>query len=153
MSVAARVPQETASPDEALQPKARLRPQIKDIALPVVRAKMHPGVHKVAFACWVAFLCIFWLTFFISANALFMVVISTVHAVVFFGVPWIMNRMAPKPPAPASDLTSFLTERVETLYGPIGGFEALLQVIIVPLSLTIGGIAIALIIHWARALH
>jgi hypothetical protein len=111
---------------------------------------MHPGVYKLALACWVMFLAVFWVTFAISANALFQVAIGTVYAIMFFGVPFLMSRIAGNSGTATFSLGDFLDGRFDTLTGPIGGREALLQVVMVPSALTIGGIAIGFIIHAAR---
>lgn len=116
-------------------------------------ADMPVGVHTLALACWAAFLAVFWITFGISGNAEFMVAVSTVYAIVFFSVPVILTRMFPAEKRKHRDLSAFLNGRFDTLYGPIRGFDALVQVIIVPLALTLGGIAIGFIIHAARAAH
>ena len=114
---------------------------------------MHPGVYKIALACWVGLLTIFWVTFWVSANALFMVVIATGYAVVFFGVPFLMSRIGPKRPVDARSLSAFTQAPFGTINGTLRGGEALLQVIMVPLCLTIGGVAIAAIIFSARLAH
>src|SRR5665213_1313410 len=57
------------------------------------RSQMHPAVFKLVLLCWILLLAIFWVTFAMSANALFMVAIGTVYATVFFGVPYLMNRI------------------------------------------------------------
>ena len=119
----------------------------------VCHEQMHPGVYKVALACWMGFLGVFVLTFLSSANALFMIAIDTVYAVMFFGIPWIFHRMTPQGETRPRDFFSFLSGRVDTIYGPIRASEALLQVILVPLLLGIGGIAIGLIIQSARAAY
>jgi hypothetical protein len=115
------------------------------------RSVMDPRVYKIALGCWVVFLAVFWLTFWMSANALFMVVISTVYAAMFFGVPYAMSRQVRNRPQNAKSLFTFLSEPFATIDGVMSGGEALLQVILVPLCLTGGGIAIGLIIHAARA--
>ena len=115
--------------------------------------QMHPGVYKVALACWMGLLGVFVLTFFSSANALFMIAIDAVYAAMFFGIPWIFHRMTPQSGPGPRDFFSFLNGRLDTIYGPIRASEALLQVILVPLALGIGGIAIGLIIQSARAVH
>ena len=117
----------------------------------VCHDQMHPGVYKIALACWMGLLGVFVLTFFSSANALFMIVIDAVYAVMFFGIPWIFHRMTPQSGPSPRDFFSFLNGRLDTIYGPIRASEAFLQVILVPLALGIGGIAIGLIIQSARA--
>src|SRR6185312_7318751 len=60
-----------------------------------IEAVMYPHVYRIALGIWIVFLAIFWATFWVSANALFMVVISTFYAVMFFGVPYMMLRQTP----------------------------------------------------------
>jgi len=118
---------------------------------PAARSVMDPRIYKIALGCWVVFLAVFWLTFWMSANALFMVVISTVYAAMFFGVPYAMSRQVRERPETAKSLFTFLSEPFATIDGVMSGAEVLLQVILVPLCLTCGGIAIGFIIHAARA--
>ena len=120
---------------------------------PAVKAQavMDPRIYQIALVCWIGFLSVFWLTFWMSANALFMVAISTVYAVVFFGVPYAMSRQVRNRPSTDKSLFIFLREPFATLNGVMSGGEALLQVVLVPLCLTAGGIAIGIIIHAARA--
>lgn len=118
-----------------------------------VQTVMDPRVYKIAVACWAGLLAIFWITFWVSANALFMVVISTGYAIMFFGVPFVMSRQVRDRPATAPTLFAFLKAPFGTIDGTMPGWEALLQVILVPLCLTVGGIAIGLIIHAARAAY
>ncbi len=114
---------------------------------------MPVAVHKLALACWMAFLSVFWITFAFSGHATFMVAVSTVYAAVFFSVPVILARMCPPDERQHSELSSFLRGRFETIDGSIRGFDALVQVIVVPAMLTLGGIAIGFIIHAARLAH
>ena len=116
-------------------------------------ADMPVAVHQLALACWIAFLEVFWITFAFSGHATFMVAISTVYAIVFFSVPVILTRMRPSEERQNCDLTSFLRSRFDTIDGSISGLDALVQVIVVPATLTLGGIAIGFIIHAARLAH
>ena len=123
------------------------------VPLRILRAAMHPSVYKIALACWFSLLALFWVTFFVSANARFMLAISTVYATVFFGLPFILSRMRRGGYFPPYGLGDFIRGRFDTLYGPVSGIDALLQVVIVPLVLAVGGVAIALIIASARNVH
>lgn len=133
------------------QNETQTRPVAATRRLPVCRSQMHPGVYKLAVLCWAMFMTVFWVTFFISSNALFMVVVGTFYALMFFGVPFVFTRIAPKPDLHGLSLSEFLRGRFDTNSGPIAGAEALLQVVLVPFSLSIGGVAIGLIIRYARA--
>lgn len=117
------------------------------------RADMPVAVYQLALACWAAFLGVFWITFAFSGHATFMVAISTVYALMFFGVPAVLTRMTPADVRNHQGLSAFLRGRFDTLYGSISGFDAVVQVIVVPACLTLGGIAIGVIIHAARLAH
>lgn len=128
------------------------------VAAPPIETVMHPHIYRIALACWICLLAVFWVTFWTSANALFQVVIGTAYAVVFFGVPYEMSRIyrgkrTPGKRTADKSLRRFLAEPFRTRTGTMSGNEALLQVILVPVSLTLGGTAIAIIIHAARAAH
>ncbi len=126
---------------------------LKVLAPAPVEAIMHPHVYRIALGCWAVFLAIFWLTFWVSANALFMVVIATFYAIVFFGVPYAMLRQVPGRAEAKGPLLTFLKQPFATLNGSLYGYEALLQVILVPLCLIAGSTAIGIIIRWARAAY
>jgi len=134
-------------------PPAHVAQPVRPALSSVCYAQMHPGVYKIALACWMGLLGVFVLTFFSSANAMFMVVVDCVYAAMFFGIPWIFHRMTPPGETRPRDFFSFLSGRVDTIYGPVRAGEALLQVILVPLCLGIGGIVIGLIIQSARVAH
>ena len=93
---------------------------------------------------------VFWVTFAESPNAAFMVGICTALGVMFFGVPIVLNRLAYRQPWSGPKLGAFLRGRVQTLYGPVEGLDALVQVVVVPACLTIGAIAISFIINLDR---
>ena len=126
---------------------------LKVVASPAVETVMHPHVYRIALGFWTVFLAIFWATFWVSANALFMVVIGTFYAAMFFGVPYMMLRQVPGRTQARGTLQVFLGQRFATIDGTIAGYEALLQVILVPACLILGGTAIGFIIHWARTIH
>lgn len=113
-------------------------------------AVMHPHVYRIALVCWACFLTVFWVTFWVSSNALFQVVIGTVYAVMFFGVPYEMSRIFPGKRVSDKSIWQFLMEPFQTRTGTMRGYEALLQVILVPTLLTIGGSVIGMIIRSAR---
>jgi hypothetical protein len=114
---------------------------------------MDPRVYKLALLCWASLLAIFWITFWVSTGALFMVVVSTGYAIVFFGVPYLMSRQITDRPPQARSLRAFMQAPFATIDGTMRGWEALLQVILVPLCLIGGGIVISFAIHAARVVH
>jgi hypothetical protein len=138
------------SPHPAQQQVSDRRPPAALAAAPAESA-MHPHVYRIALGCWMCFLAVFWATFWVSSNALFQVVIGTVYAVMFFGVPYEMSRFYPGKRTPDKSIWQFLAEPFRTRTGTMHGYEALIQVILVPVLLTIGGGAIGVIIHAARS--
>lgn len=114
---------------------------------------MHLGVYAIALACWATFLALFWITFSVSGSARFMLTICLVYAAVFFSVPVILTRLMPEKRPSRGSLFSFLKGTIQTIDGPVKGVDALVQVILVPACLTVGGIAIGIIITLARASH
>ena len=116
-----------------------------------VNVAMHPHIYRLAMLCWICFMTVFWVTFWVSSNALFMVVIGSVYAVMFFGVPYEMSRIYTSDRRGGQSIWRFLAQPFDTRTGVMRGYEALLQVIMVPLLLTIGGTVIGIIIRSARA--
>lgn len=143
----------TAEDHPALAATTIAPPMLKIVASPPIEAVMHPNVYRIALGIWIVFLAIFWATFWVSANALFMVVVSTFYAVMFFGVPYMMLRQVPGRTKASGSLRVFLEQPFATIDGAINGYEALLQVILVPACLILGGTAIGFIIHSARSIH
>lgn len=136
-----------------LRSRAEVRPdrigKVRAEAAPA-EVVMHPHVYRIALVCWASLLLIFWVTFWVSSNALFMVVVGTVYAVMFFGVPYEMSRIFPGKRTSDKSIWQFLEEPFRTRTGTMRGYEALLQVILVPLCLAIGGSLIGFIIRAAR---
>ena len=116
-----------------------------------VEVAMHPNVYRLALLCWLCFMTVFWVTFWVSSNALFQVVIGTVYAVMFFGVPYEMSRIFPGKRTANKSIWRFMAEPFGTRTGTMRGYEAMLQVIMVPLLLTLGGTAMGIILRIARA--
>lgn len=137
-------------PGEAAVARPPAKAEIHAFPGTTVQTVMDPRVYQIALGCWICFLAVFWATFWISANALFMVLVGTVYAAVFFGVPYLMSRMVRDRPVPMHSLAAFLRAPFGTLNGTMRGSEALLQVILVPLCLLAGGVAIGFIIRAAR---
>src|SRR5678816_606966 len=96
------------------------------VKAPPIEAVMHPHVYRIALVCWASLLAVFWVTFWVSSNALFMVVIGTVYATVFFGVPYEMSRIFPGKRTSDKTLWKFMEEPFRTRTGTIYGYEALL---------------------------
>jgi hypothetical protein len=118
-----------------------------------VFADLTPSVYASLILSWACFMTIFFVTFAASPFTLFILVLCTVYAVMFFGVPLTMNRLGAKQSWSDPGLVAFLRAKVDTIYGPVNGFDALVQVILVPACLTIGGIGIAFAVASARAMY
>jgi hypothetical protein len=110
-----------------------------------------PCIHGLTLGVWAVFFLVLWVTFWSSGNALSMIAVSTAYGAMFFGVPAVMGRMHPERPRARSTIAQFLKGRFDTLYGPVKGMDAVLQIIIVPAAITLGAIAIGIIISFARA--
>jgi hypothetical protein len=113
-----------------------------------VYGDIHPGVYKIFVGCWAALIAVFLATFAESPFTLFMLAVVIGYSLMFFGVPYVMSRVAP----PETEMgkvafLDFLRGRVQTLTGPVSGSEALMQVLMVPVALTLGSIAIGFIVH------
>ncbi|MDE2475605.1 MAG: hypothetical protein KGO48_11200 [Alphaproteobacteria bacterium] len=122
-------------------------------AAPGVYADLVPSLYGALIVSWVSFLAIFVVTFASSATTMFMLALDGVYALMFFGVPLAMIRLGANERWQGPSLASFVRAKVQTLYGPVGGLDALIQVILVPACLTIGGIGIALAVAAARATY
>lgn len=123
------------------------------LTAPGVYADLVPGVYGAFIVSWICFMAIFLVTFASSATTMFMLGIVGVYAVMFFGVPIAMIRLGAKEKWQGPGLLTFMRAKVQTIYGPVGGLEALIQVILVPACLTVGGIGIALAVAAARAAY
>jgi hypothetical protein len=115
-----------------------------------VHSEMHLGVYTALLGCWTAFFSLFWMTFLASPQTVFLMGFIMIFSVVAFGLPAIMNRTGKYLPGTNGTLGEFLASRVATIDGSVKGSEALIQVILVPACLTVGGVAIGLIITASR---
>jgi len=83
-----------------------------------------------------------------SAYSHFMIVIDVVFLAAFFAVPWLFLRMEPKVRRTAR-FDQFLRNGIETATGRVGGGEVLIQMLIVPVLLTLAAIVIGLFAAYA----
>jgi hypothetical protein len=109
-----------------------------------------PAIHALSIGAWGFLFLVLWATFWSSGNALFMVALASVYAVIFFALPAIMARFHPERPREHPNVREFLAGKFDTLYGPVSGTDAVLQVVLVPVALAMGGLAMGFIIAWAR---
>ncbi len=123
------------------------------LSAPGIYADVVPSVYGAFIVSWMCFLAIFVVTFASSATTLFMLALVGVYALMFFGVPIVMIRLGAREKWYGPRLAEFVRAKVQTIYGPVSGMDALIQVILVPACLTIGGIGIALAVAAARAAY
>jgi len=83
-----------------------------------------------------------------SAHSWYMITISALFVVAFFTVPRIILGMEPKQGV-RPDFDRFMAEGMETLTGHSSGGAALVQMLIVPVSLAFGILAIAIAVSFA----
>jgi hypothetical protein len=115
-----------------------------------IHADMHHGVYTALLGCWAVFLSLFWMTFMENSQTVFLMAFILAFTLVAFGLPVVMNRTGKYLPGTEGTLGAFLKSRVATIDGSVTGMEALIQVILVPACLTVGGVAIGLIITASR---
>ena len=91
----------------------------------------------------------FWITFGSARESAFVLVIVSLFALMYFGLPYLMNRTATKREArkewPQS-ISDFLTGDFETLNGRISGWSAFMQYAFLPIALAFGAAAIGVIV-------
>lgn len=145
------VPAATAIP--AALPRAGKSRVSSRLAAPGVYADLVPSVYGALIVSWMCFMAIFVVTFASSAETMFMLALVGVYAVMFFGVPIVMISLGAREKWYGPRLIEFVRAKVQTIYGPVGGLDALIQVILVPACLTIGGIGIAVAVAAARAAY
>jgi hypothetical protein len=75
-----------------------------------------------------------------SAYSVYMITISGLFLVAYFTVPWLFLRQEPKGAARPS-FERFLREGMDTLTGRSTGGAALVQMLVVPVLLTLGALA------------
>jgi hypothetical protein len=112
-------------------------------------AGLHPQVLTMFVGTYGAMLVALWLIFGTDINALITLGVCTVYFAMYFGMPVVMARMADKAaprPAPGS-LAHFLGGDVDTYTGPVSAWGAIAQLMTIPAGLTLGFIAIGIIIR------
>lgn len=85
----------------------------------------------------------FLLLFARDMEAGFMVAVSGVYFIVYLGVPVVFFRTEAR--SGNVDLKRFLRDGLQTWTGHVGGYEAIVQMLLIPLALTIAVTAIGII--------
>lgn len=103
-----------------------------------LRASLHSGVHKVFVSAFAIMMTTYLITFQEAKYALFMVAISVVYVLVYFAVPTIMLRIQGEgKELKRESFGEFLERDFDNFTGTLTGWEATLQVCLIPVMLTI----------------
>ena len=81
-------------------------------------------------AAWAALFALFWGFFAWGLEAIFAVVVSTLFAIMYFGVPIIMARQT-------SPRSGYLSSKIQTCTGPVSTSAAAVQIMLIPVALFI----------------
>ena len=114
-------------------------PTLPSPAAPDVAA----GVGGLIVAAYAALILVFFAFFTGSATALFAVTIAAGFAIAFFSVPRLFFAVEPDPGRRPS-LSVFMYRGLDTLTGHSSGKDALVQMLIVPVLLTLGLLAMGI---------
>ncbi|HEX6958733.1 MAG TPA: hypothetical protein VF194_12170 [Ferrovibrio sp.] len=114
------------------------------------------GVFGLMAAAYAMMMLIYWLTFRSHTESAMMVAISAFFVAVFFGTPWLMARQGEALTRKrhggqaAPRLSDFLSGEIATWTGPMSGWSAVIQVLLIPVGLAFGVLGICLAIVAAR---
>ena len=103
-----------------------------------------PGVGGLIVAAYVSLVLVLFTFFTGSLTAMFMVTVAAGFVAIFFAVPRIFLAIEPKTDRRPS-LPEFIDRGMHTLTGHSGGRDALLQMLIVPVLLTLGLFAMGIV--------
>lgn len=113
---------------QAPQPEFRPTPAAPDVP---------SSVGVTIFLSYAAFIAALFLATAGSTYSIFMITISALFVVMFFAVPRIFFKVEPKA-GKSTDFDQFMWSGLETLTGHTSGKAALVQMMIVPVLLTLG---------------
>jgi hypothetical protein len=157
MTVAQRLPRTLPALQTApVLAKAQQRPAEPDQREPSAEfqrtgQELHPRVYKSVVVAFAWILVIARMAFGYSTEAAWLATVSILFGIVFFSIPIIMrraNRMRAR--WVKRDVEDFLTSNVEIATGRLPGWEAYLQIMIIPLSLAIAATILGSIWMWVR---
>jgi len=131
-----------------------LHHEAKENVLTIPFSEIHKGVYIVTLLAWAWLVGAFWIGFGSTLDSAFMVTVSTGYVLMFFGIPFLMMRIAKKVSSAHPELQTFndfLSAHVDTSTGPITGREALIHIALVPVCLAIGTSGLAYAFLSARS--
>lgn len=106
-----------------------------------ISAELHPAVLIISLATYAVMMGVYWLLFYSRVDSAFMVAVSTGFLAAYAGTPLIMLRVGGIR-ASGNSFGDFLHGRMMTNTGAIRGWEALIQVITIPVALTLATMGI-----------
>lgn len=127
------------------KPAARPRPKLVENA-PFRAAAGTPDVPRslwlILFGCYISLIGALALATAGPGQSKFMIVLAALFVVALFGAPGVLLTLEPKLRRPS--MAKFLAQGINTYTGHCGGRAALVQMLVVPVLLTLGILAIAL---------
>lgn len=131
-----------AEPADAVrhEAEAETAPALPTAAAPDVAS----GVGGLIVACYATLILVFFAFFARSLTALFAITICAGFVAIFFAVPRIFFALEPNSTRRPS-LPAFMERGMETMTGHSEGGDALVQMLIVPVLLTLGLLAMGII--------
>jgi hypothetical protein len=118
-----------------------------------VSTKLPKGVIAIGMAGYAGILLAFWVAFGGDFDSAFVLVIVSLFALMFFGLPVLMSRTATNDNAPGErpqSLSEFLAKDFDTFTGRVSGWSALMQYAFLPLALAVGALTIGIILLFLR---
>ncbi len=117
-----------------------------------IAAGLHPHVFALFAGTYATMLLVLWLFFGTDVNAAIALGVSSVYFAMYFGVPFVMLRLAEQATSKprSGSFGSFLAGDVETHTGRVSGWGAAAQVLTIPAGLTGAFIAIGIISRLAQ---
>jgi hypothetical protein len=106
------------------------------------------GVLAIGVSGYAGMLGSFWIAFGSESQVVFVLVIVTMFALIYSGLPLVMARAATLHSAQKRRpqyIADFVAGDFETLTGPISGWSALVQFAVLPIALAFGVLAIGII--------
>lgn len=112
-----------------------------------------PGVLAFGIGGYLGVLAMFWITFGGDGDAVGVLVVVSLFAVMYFGLPYVMTSTAarhdPRVDRPPS-LSNFVNGDFDTLTGRVSGWSAFVQFAFLPIALAFGALALGITVMLLR---
>jgi len=129
-----------------------LKPQPANDDWPRLPERLAPDLPPAVGFCLVAAFAwtigAYLITFWSDLRALEMVVVDIVYVAVYLGVPWIILMIEPRTGRNPT-MATFLDRGLQTWTGHLKGWEALVQILLIPVALAVATTAMCLVARWA----